>query len=329
MESKFLSSIAPAPSPTLSTFPVSSDEATNRTIQSPAAKSPAPPTTPSTPLSTQDIRRWRPAAQRNLRNQWSKLAALRTQWFSLSSTARSYATSVVNSHLSQRYMDAMDLGVLTDMPDIRKKACRKLFKQQVIIETYRSNLLSSYKDMVAVVTQMVNVSKSMRCYRKGTNGSALTEFSLFPGDQNDTGDGDGIPVFTFWSIFDFEKLALELVQMFVSETNIKRLLVMEICSIGSEEFSQVDRLKWSDHFYVGEFDDLLKCNSNSNEVLKQLVPRLESCNSRTSPMQSSNQLESNILQVYLTTWLAEVNVDRFRIGELFAMVGEEMHVTIS
>ncbi|XP_070033995.1 uncharacterized protein [Nicotiana tomentosiformis] len=225
-----------------------------------------------------------------------------------------------------RYMDAMDLGVLTDMPDIRKKACRKLFKQQ---ETYRSNLLSSYKDMVAVVTQMVNVSKSMRCYRKGTNGSALTEFSLFPGDQNDTGDGDGIPVFTFWSIFDFEKLALELVQMFVSETNIKRLLVMEICSIGSEEFSQVDRLKWSDHFYVGEFDDLLKCNSNSNEVLKQLVPRLESCNSRTSPMQSSNQLESNILQVYLTTWLAEVNVDRFRIGELFAMVGEEMHVTIS
>nr|XP_009792448.1 PREDICTED: uncharacterized protein LOC104239500 isoform X3 [Nicotiana sylvestris] len=312
MESKFLSSIAPAPSPTLSTFQASSDVATDRTILSPAAKYPAPPTTPSTPLSAQDIRRWRPAAQRNLRNQWSKLAALRTKWFSLSSTARSYATSVVNSHLSQRYMDAMDLGVLTDMPDIRKKACRKLFKQQV-----------------AVVTQMVNVSKSMRCYRKGTNGSALTEFSLFPGDQNDTGDSDGIPVFTFWSIFDFEKLALELVQMFVSETNIKRLLVMEICSIGSEEFSQVDRLKWSDHFYVGEFEDLLKCNSNSNEVLNQLVPRLESCNSRTSPMQSSNQLETNILQVYLTTWLAEVNVDKFRIGELFAMVGEEMHVTIS
>ncbi|XP_019254796.1 PREDICTED: uncharacterized protein LOC109233394 isoform X2 [Nicotiana attenuata] len=310
MESKFLSSIAPAPSPTLASFPASSDVATDRTIQSPAAKYPAPPTTPSTPLSAQDIRRWRPAAQRNLRNQWSKLAALRTQWFSLSSTARSYATSVVNSHLSQRYMDAMDLGVLTDMPDIRKKACRKLFKQQ---ETYRNNLWSSYKDMVAVVTQMVNVSKSMRCYRKGTNGSALTEFSLFPGGQNDTGDSDGIPVFTFWSIFDFEKLALELVQMFVSETNIKRLLVMEICSIGSEEFSQVDRLKWSDHFYVGEFEDLLKCNSNSNEVLNQLVPRLESCNSRTSPMQSSNQLESNILQVYLTTWLAEVNVDRFRL----------------
>lgn len=33
-----------------------------------------------------------------------------------------------------RYMDAMELGVLTEMPDIRKKARRKLFKQQVIIE---------------------------------------------------------------------------------------------------------------------------------------------------------------------------------------------------
>ncbi|WMV35302.1 hypothetical protein MTR67_028687 [Solanum verrucosum] len=311
MESKVLP-ITPAP------FPASSDEATDWNIQSPAAKSPAPPTTPSTPSSFQDIRRWRPAAQRNLRNQWSKLSSLRTQWLSLSSTARSHATYVVNSYLSQRmtsigvwcrYMDAMELGVLTEMPDIRKKACRKLFKQQ---ETNRSKLLSSYKDMVAVVTQMVNVSKSMRCYLKGTSGTPLTEFSCFPGNQNDTGDCDGIPVFTFWSIFDFETLAKELVQMFVSETNLKRLLVMEICSIGSENFSQVDGLKWSDHFYVGEFDDLRICNSNSNKVLKQLVPKEESCNSQSTTMQSSSQLERNVLQVYLTTWLAEVNVDRFR-----------------
>lgn len=56
---------------------------------------------------------------------------------------------------------------------------------------------------VAVVTQMVNVSKCMRCYLKGTSGTPLTEFSCFPRNQNDTGDCDGIPVFTFWSIFDF------------------------------------------------------------------------------------------------------------------------------
>lgn len=30
-----------------------------------------------------------------------------------------------------RYMDAMDLGVLSDMPNIRKKACSKLLKQLV------------------------------------------------------------------------------------------------------------------------------------------------------------------------------------------------------
>lgn len=29
-------------------------------------------------------------------------------------------------------MDSMELGVLSDMPHIRKKACSKLFKQQVI-----------------------------------------------------------------------------------------------------------------------------------------------------------------------------------------------------
>ncbi|MCD7463397.1 hypothetical protein HAX54_050490 [Datura stramonium] len=147
MESKVLS-IAPAPSPTPSAVPASSDETTDWNLQSPDAKSPAPPTTSSTPLSAQEIRRWRPAAQRNLRNQWSKLASLRTQWLSLSSTARSYATYVVNSYLSQRYMDAMELGILKEIPDIRKKACRKLFKQQ---ETNRSKLLSSYKDMVCTL----------------------------------------------------------------------------------------------------------------------------------------------------------------------------------
>lgn len=32
-----------------------------------------------------------------------------------------------------RYMDGMDFGVLSDMPNIRKKACSKLFKQQVCL----------------------------------------------------------------------------------------------------------------------------------------------------------------------------------------------------
>lgn len=65
--------------------------------ESPAAVTPSPPQ-PSTVT-----RLWRPAAQRNLRNQWSNLASYRQKWVSLSSTARSHAISLVNACLSQRY----------------------------------------------------------------------------------------------------------------------------------------------------------------------------------------------------------------------------------
>jgi hypothetical protein len=57
----------------------------------------------SSPLPSSMLRLWRQAAQRNLRNQWSQLASLKDQWFSLSSSARSYANALINSHLSQRY----------------------------------------------------------------------------------------------------------------------------------------------------------------------------------------------------------------------------------
>lgn len=57
----------------------------------------------STPLSPAEARLWRPAAQRNLRNQWSRLASCRQQWASSSSSGRSHATCLVNAYLSQRY----------------------------------------------------------------------------------------------------------------------------------------------------------------------------------------------------------------------------------
>jgi hypothetical protein len=53
---------------------------------------------------------------------------------------------------------------------------------------------------VAAVTQMLNTSQSMRCFLKGTSNSTLVQFSGSSEDQNDTGDGGGIPVFAFWSI---------------------------------------------------------------------------------------------------------------------------------
>lgn len=39
---------------------------------------------------------------------------------------------VIEIWVSFRYMPSMELGVLSDMPDIRKKASQKLLKQQVI-----------------------------------------------------------------------------------------------------------------------------------------------------------------------------------------------------
>lgn len=145
---------------------------------SPQTPSSSPSPSPS-PLAASSSRLWRPTAQRNLRNQWSKLASLRQEWASSSSTGRVNAMSLVNAYLSMkyyslpslcymfilffskihfffsfvwcvcfkivlvieiwvsfRYMPSMELGVLSDMPDIRKKASQKLLKQQVISKAF-------------------------------------------------------------------------------------------------------------------------------------------------------------------------------------------------
>ncbi|XP_020550869.1 uncharacterized protein LOC105166426 isoform X1 [Sesamum indicum] len=297
------------------------------------------------PPSSAAARLWRPAAQRNLRNQWSNLNSLRQDWRSAASAGRSHATAIVNSYLSQnttlgarrtlvcwcfgmevRYMDGMEFGVLSDMPNIRKKACSKLFKQQ---ELYRGKLLSSYRDMVAIVTRMVNTCKSMRCYLRGTSNSPLAQFSFSLEDDSDSGDCGGIPVFAFYSVASFEELAWEMVRMFVSELNLKRLLVMELLYIYDEKVAKVIGICWSDEFYDGEFDELSLLNLYSEETREPVLPCLRGCKSSTSAVQSKQQQDSNVLQVYLTTWLVEVNIDRCRVDEIFAIVGGEMHVDFS
>ncbi|KAL4633514.1 hypothetical protein ACB092_04G128000 [Castanea dentata] len=277
------------------------------------------------PMPPSLTRLWRPAAQRNLRNQWSKLVSCRKQWVSSSSSGKSHATSLVNAHLSQRYMPSMELGVLSDMHNIRKKAGWKLFKQQ---ETFQSKLLSSYKDMLAAVTQMVNASKSMRTFLKGPSNSALVQFSSFSGDQNDSGDGGGIPVFAFWSISSHEQLAEELVQMFIRELNLKRLLVLELLSTSCDD-PQVNELHWSDQLYPGEFDHLSMCNLFSQETCEPVPPKLMDLKSDAPTVRSNNQPNPEVLQVYITTWLAEVNIDTLRVDEIFAVIGEEMHVSLT
>lgn len=63
-------------------------------------------------------------------------------------------------------------------------------------------LVLNYYLQVAVLVHMVNTSRSMRSFIKGTS-SPLVQFSSFSEDKNDNGDGGGIPVYTFWSISSF------------------------------------------------------------------------------------------------------------------------------
>ncbi|KAL6318480.1 hypothetical protein AAG906_000558 [Vitis piasezkii] len=145
------------------------------------------------------------------------------------------------------YMPAMELGVLRDMPNIRKKACMKLLKQQILLHygLHGSKLLSAYKDMVGTSNHDVLACQS-------------------------------------------------------SQTHVW-LLVVELLSISCEEASQ---------------DDQYCCQM--------------SCFESHSPVIRSNQQpDHEILQVYLTTWLAEVNIDTHRVDEIFAVIGEEMHVGLS
>ncbi|EFH52743.1 predicted protein, partial [Arabidopsis lyrata subsp. lyrata] len=64
--------------------------------------------------------------------------------------------------LSLMYMPMMELGVSSNMFDIKKNALKKLSKQQ---SAYRIKLLSSYKEMVSVtMLNLVNLGNLFSCY---------------------------------------------------------------------------------------------------------------------------------------------------------------------
>ncbi|XP_057519897.1 uncharacterized protein LOC130800404 isoform X2 [Amaranthus tricolor] len=271
------------------------------------------PQTPKTPkVFMPMLRLWRPQAQRNVRNQWSKLSSLRQQWYPSYSSGRSHATSLVNSYLSHRYMDAMDLGVLSDMPNIRKKACVKLLKQ-----------------LVSIVVDMTNASKSMRCFLITTSGSSIQQFSNSSENGNDAGDGGGAPVVTFLSISAFETLAEELVEMYKQELILKRLLVVELFSKVCKEMEQFNHMSWGEELYHGEADDLIMCNLYAEDKAEPILPDISGWKSKSSYVESDINPNHDVLQVYITTWLAEVSIDAFRVEEIFSTVGEELRMSFT
>ncbi|RVW58471.1 hypothetical protein CK203_105376 [Vitis vinifera] len=103
--------------------------------------------------------------------------------------------------------------------------------------------------------------------------------------------------------------------------------------IFEQSLREISRGTCSDVHTELNFEAAVAC---SGVTLHQFVKKLHkmidivgqmSCFESHSPVIRSNQQpDHEILQVYLTTWLAEVNIDTHRVDEIFAVIGEEMHV---
>ncbi|KAK8936621.1 hypothetical protein KSP39_PZI012106 [Platanthera zijinensis] len=274
------------------------------------------------PSSSSPLRFWRPAAQRNIKNQWSKIRLTKDDWVSASSKGRSHATNLVNAYLERKYMPDWNLGVLTDMPQIRGEACNKLSYNQ---ELFRKKLVSSYKDMVVAVKDLVKASCSMRCYLKESGSNPIIQFSDHQGNPNDCGDGGGIPVFSCLSITHFEDLACELVEMFRQELSLKRFLVIALQSVNcGEDEGTDDVFSWSNELYHGEFLDLASSGmpiQDSYPIQPQLKGEEPSDPLNKATIKSTNH---KTLEVYLTTWLVDLNIEEQRVIEILCIVEEEM-----
>uniref|UniRef100_A0ACD5X0Z8 Uncharacterized protein n=1 Tax=Avena sativa TaxID=4498 RepID=A0ACD5X0Z8_AVESA len=283
---------------------------------------PADSSSPSLSPSPLSLRQWRPAAQRNLRNQWSRLLAAKTRWLDAAADGRPHAAALVNAHLTRSYIPGMDLGVLKDMPGIRDRASAKLAQKEVQCQEM---LLSAYKEMVLAVSDLVKASRAMRCFSKGSSSSSLSRFADSQDDLNDSGDGGGAPVYKWISISEFESLAQELVEMFVSELQLKRLIVLDLLSINLKEGAGPS-LEWSDELYDGELYEFQSIGLQSGDS----CPLPE--NWRADVLQARKPGHSpthEVLQVYLTSWLSDVNIKTDRIDDIFELVGEEMQIKLS
>jgi len=226
--------------------------------------------------------------------------------------------------LTVRGMPAMDLGVLKDMPGIRDKASSKLARRE---EQYCDILVSSYKIMVRALCCLVKASSSMRCFSKVSPNDSVAQFSEQQDDLNDSGDSGGAPVFKWFSILEFESFAQELVEMFVSDLKLKRLLVLELLSVTFKEGVEHETLlDWGDELYDGESNELQSIGLQSGGT----CPLPENwCTDISGSRRSGNPPSYEVLQVYLTAWLANVNINNSRIGEIFELVEEEMKIKFS
>ncbi|KAL2630603.1 hypothetical protein R1flu_015289 [Riccia fluitans] len=261
-------------------------------------------------------RRRKQGTQRSVRNAWSYIHGQRSSWSSGSAVALSAAKSLVNAYLSCGNVDAVDYGVLADMEALKEKTCRKLhFNQRKFLRVY----LSSYEEMVEAVLQMTNAAGSMKTYVNDSGGGLIT-FSNTQLD-GDSGDCGGIPVFSTLPLSVHELLASEIVNMYQKELKVKWLLACEFCRLvypdSAEAFSIQRKLSSLDCT-----NDTLS-PTPSPGVERETDAPVEAPKTE-SPASKPPKRET--LQVYLTSLLAEVYINRDRIEEIGRICNEEMSV---
>lgn len=264
-------------------------------------------------------RLWRCAAQRSLRNAWCLISSHLSAWSSSSSDGLSAASSVVNALLSYRYVESLDFGVLKAMDGIQANARKKYLHRG---EASFVGLLKSFKELVENLSAMLNAKGRMRAYLKGPSSGNLVEFSDQRHFIEDAGDGDGLAVFSVLSVSTHEMLAQELVDLFVAEIKVKWLIVSELHSVfysGADvDCAKVEAsTKLMQNVYVETSSKLPEVFNKENQHI-----------SLPSQQGSQAQVKREVLQVYLTAWLAEVNVRKSRIDQILRVVSEEMQCSL-
>lgn len=115
--------------------------------------------------------------------------------------------------------------------------------------------------------------------------------------------------------------------MFVSELKLKRLLVLELFFLTLKEgVEHPTSLDWGDELYDGERNTLQSVGLQSGES----CPLPENwCADISGGQRLGNPPSHEALQVYLTTWLANVNINMGRVDEIFELVEEDMQIKLS
>ncbi|EFH49786.1 hypothetical protein ARALYDRAFT_909132 [Arabidopsis lyrata subsp. lyrata] len=155
-----------------------------------------------------------------------------------------------------RYMPMMELGVSSNMFDIKKNALKKLSKQQ---SAYRIKLLSSYKEMVPSHLYSSLALRKIQVMLEFVVASLYLIFGMSlhlvrPKNKSSIVDSH------VWSLrfgtchIDMitKKMAEEFVEMFIREVMIKGLLIMELISLSTEVPQPINN-SWLDELYHGEF----------------------------------------------------------------------------